>query len=167
MYELRTPRAKRLLLLGALCVVGWLSVSGFTGVSAPGRLTVLAIEGAEPMSMQGCKACIWCGTDAHAGGFIENKPELNMYSHDEHGCEPSGDCDSVTLCLAPEPSPEELGQLWVALSTLEGNRLEEVVEAYDFVTYNEERRAFQFTRCGATVGHLPLTDAQVASLTSS
>lgn len=36
------------------------------------------------------------------------------------------------------------GQLWSALSTLEAAPLAEVVAAYDFVTYNEERQALQF-----------------------
>lgn len=155
------------LLLVALFGVAWLGVSGFASGKTPGRATVLAIEGVDPMAMPGCIACIWCGPDSHAGGIIQNKPELNIYFHDEHGCETSGDCDSVTQCIAPEASPQELGQLWVALSTLEGAQLAEVVEAYDFVTYNKERRALQFDRCGATLGHLPLTDAQTASLASS
>lgn len=127
-----------------------------------GRVLVRSIEGAAPMRLVSCNACIGCGTDQHLLGEL-SPPTYNFFS-ESHDCQTGHECEDDRMCLTPDASPDELGQLWVALSTLEGARLAEVVAAYDFVTYNVERQAFQLDACGVTLGHLPLRTAQIESL---
>jgi hypothetical protein len=115
------------------------------------------------MSFMSCNACIACGLDQHLLGEL-SPPTYNFFS-DSHDCETGHECEQDKMCQAPDASPEELGQLWLALSTFEGEQLAQVLAAYDFVTYNEDREAFQFDACGATIGHLPLSREQVESLT--
>ena len=147
----------------ALLTLTALAASGVAPVGeGAGRDLVRSIEGATPMRLASCNACIGCGTDQHLLAQL-SPPTYNFFS-DSHDCETGHECEDDTMCLSPDASPEEIGQLWLALSTLDGPQLAEVVAAYDFVSYNEERQAFQLDACGVTIGHLPLNTEQVESL---
>lgn len=126
----------------------------------PGRSLVLSIEGAAAISPTSCQACVGCGGEWHRLKFSTS--DL-FYSGGPHGCTDNHDCEDDDECPLPI-SDEELGQLWVALSTFEGRDLRMVLDAYTFVHYNAGRQALQIEKCGGLVAHLPLTPAQVQSL---
>jgi hypothetical protein len=124
-----------------------------------GRKLVLGIN-AEPI-VGSCYGCIVCSSSRH-----EMKDDIpHQIFETFHVCADGGDhdCQDHNGCSAALP-PSELGQLWIAIQTLEGPELKAIMSSYPQVEYNSRRGVFQVRQCGGLVAQVPLTAAQARTL---
>lgn len=161
--------SKRGVCAGAVLLALAAALAGVAGAEpevSEGRMLVAELV-APPMAVNaGCWACEWC-----PGGNGNRHEMLDGTNNDlqiQHGCNEDSEshqCPTHTLCPSPLPDAEELGQLWTALSSFEGEPLRAVMDAYPAVQLNMERGAFQLEGCdGTLLAHLPLSDDQLKSL---
>lgn len=124
-----------------------------------GKELVLALEA--PALVPACWSCTACQQgNSHVMHILFN-PETDIFGIG-HECAygTDHDCEDHDLCLLPEE--DELGKLWRALETFDGEQLRSVVAAYaHVVVFNAERSALQIIACDGVIGHIPLSGTRL------
>lgn len=117
---------------------------------------------AAPISMN-CIECIPCGSGYY--NRSDAAPYLPFEGITDYSCSDRNCGAHEKDCGTDDLDKQELGRLWMALETFDGEDLRATLAFYDdYVSFNESRGAFQVIKCGAMIGQIIASPTQLATM---